>query len=228
MQLGSKLACFCLLEDPAPTLLSQEATATQAPVAGVALRGPLSGDMVASCLWFSPTLWAPSPQMKAVGFSGDYNKNRTLNHTPCLYDAKCRYSVGAWKFACLRVCALLCHSGISGVGVSKAQSSQRDESEKKMHSFLFLYPTQGHADIMKPSFCYLEWAAHSQKLLHSQTRPLYIFVVYLSSSVRTHPFRRRESWRWSQFLSECVQRVLLNTRLSFITAKLTLRADAGD
>lgn len=58
MQLCLKLACFCLLEDPAPSLLSQEATGTQAPVAGVALRGPLSGDMVASCLalWFSPTL----------------------------------------------------------------------------------------------------------------------------------------------------------------------------
>lgn len=226
MQLCLKLACFCLLEDPAPTLLSQEATGTQTPVAGVALHGPLSGDMVASCLalWFSSTLWA-HPPMKAGGFSGDYSKNRTLNHTPCLQDAKCLYS---WEFACLRVCALLCHSGISGMAVSKAQSSHRDESEKKMHSFLFLYPTQGHADIMKPSFCYLEWAAHSQKLLHSQTRPLYVFVVYLSSSIRTHPFRRKESWRWSQFLSVCMQRVLLNTRLSFITTKLTLRADTGD
>lgn len=150
---------------------------TQAPVAGVALRVPLSGDMVASylALWFSSTLWAPP--MKAGGFSGDYSKNRPLNQTPCLQDAKCLYSVGAWKFACLRVCALLCHSGISGVAVSKAQSSHRDESEKTMHSFLFLYPTQGHADIMKPSFCYLEWAAQSQKLLHSQTRPLYVFVI---------------------------------------------------
>lgn len=63
MQLCLKLACFCLLENPAPTLLSQE-LGTWAPVAGVALRGPLSGDMVASCLalWFSATLWAsPSP-----------------------------------------------------------------------------------------------------------------------------------------------------------------------
>lgn len=52
-----------------------------------------------------------------------------------------------------------------GMAVSKALSSHRDESEKKMHSLLFLYyPTQGHTDIMKPSFCYLEWAAHLQRL----------------------------------------------------------------
>lgn len=50
MQLCLKLACLCLPEDPVPTPpLSQEATGTQAPLAGVALRGPLSGDMVASC-----------------------------------------------------------------------------------------------------------------------------------------------------------------------------------
>lgn len=105
--------------------------------------------------------WIPTPSLKAGGFSGDYNKNRTLNHTPRLWDAKCLYSVGAWKFAWLGVSALLCRSGILGMAVSEAQSSHRDESEKKMHSFLFLYyPTQGHTDVMKPSFCYLEWAAH--------------------------------------------------------------------
>lgn len=63
------------------------------------------------------------------------------------------------------VCALLCGSRILGMAVSKALSSHWDESEKKMHSLLFLYyPTQGHADIMKPSFCYREWAARLQRL----------------------------------------------------------------
>lgn len=157
------------------TVPSQEATGTQAPVAGVVLRDPPSGDVVAfrvsgvhtPALWYSSTLWEqvghpppPSPRL-----CRDCNKNRTLNHAPCLRDAKCLYLVGVWKFAWLWVCALPCHSGILGIVVSKAQSSHWDESERKMHSLLFLYyPTQGHTDIMKPSFCYLERAAHLQIL----------------------------------------------------------------
>lgn len=142
MQLCLKLASFCLLEDPAPTLLSQEATGTQAPVAGVALRGPLSGDMVASCLalWFSSTLWAPSPQMKAGGFSGDYNKNRTLNRHACKMLNVFIPSVRGNLHVC--ECALSCVTPVFRGWLSPKPRARIGMSQKRkcIHFYFYILP----------------------------------------------------------------------------------------
>lgn len=76
---------------PPLPLLSQETTGTQAPVAGVALRGPLSGDMVASCQRCAHTsslvklhTVTASPQQKQEGSPEITTRiERSITHHAC-------------------------------------------------------------------------------------------------------------------------------------------------
>lgn len=144
-------------------------------VAAVSLCVPVSGDSAAShvvslfCLcaqtpvfWLSCSPWDQLVVPKAGRDSGDKTTNRTrmLIHTPGSGVFNVRVSL-VWISMPQRVALSRFPPVFWGNGLQSWQLTV-GWARTERHSLPCLYsPSQGHADVMNTSFCYLEWAVHS-------------------------------------------------------------------
>lgn len=181
---------------------------TQAPVAGVALRAPLFWHGSLSCQRCTHT----STLVQVCEHRGTRLDHQLPSKQEGSLEITTRieHSAGAWKFAWQWVCALSCVAPVfwDGCLQSPELTSGWVRKENAFTSISILsYPRaywynetiillSGVSGTLAETFHQMSF----WKVLHSQTRPLCILVLYLFFSFRIHKF---SAWQWAQFLSEC-------------------------
>lgn len=205
--------------------LASGVLATQAPVAGVALLAPLSGDMVASHVsgahtpapWFKSVCtvgpgWTPTfPSKQDCSLEITTRIEHSITNRACemlnVFIRLVRGNLHACE--CVRSPVWLPYFG-DGCLQSPELTSGWVRKENAFPSISILsYPRacwynetiillSGVSGTLAETFRQVGF----WKVLHSQTQPLCILVLYLFCSLVIHTF---SVWQWALFLSECVR-----------------------